>query len=1471
MKRITKTLLLSFLMLVLGLSAATSSLNESTETTVLDEVSAPQEVILPLSSLNEPGHQEGSIFTDTTLSSGGEHTCAILDDGTVSCWGEGNNGQLGNGGISDQYTPTLTSSLGTGRTAVAISSGSTFTCAILDDGSVSCWGANNFGQLGDGTTSTRYTPTPNSGFGIGRTAVALSSGSSHTCAILDDGSVSCWGKGNNGQLGANNVLDRTTPINNGGFGTGRTAVAISSGLDHTCAILDDGSVSCWGAGNNGQLGNGGISDQYTPTLTSSLGAGRTAVALSSGYTFTCAILDDGSVSCWGRGDSGQLGNGETLSETEPMPTDGFGTGRTAVAISSGSSYTCAVLDDGSVSCWGKGINGQLGNGGTSDLDIPTATSSLGTGRTAVTISSGEAHTCAILDDGSVSCWGAGGNGQLGNGGTSDETTPTPTSSLGTSTNPRTAALSERDFDGDGTLNIFQAHSNLDYRESTLSTGGNHNCIILDNGSVSCWGRNNDGQLGNGGTTPGVHSGLDLPTLTSSLGAGRTAVALSSGGEHTCAILDNGSVSCWGINNHGQLGNGGTSDKTTPTLTSSLGAGRTAVALSSGGEHTCAILDNGSVSCWGRNNDGQLGIGGTQWNTVDKTTPTLTSSLGTGRTAVAISSGSYYTCAILDNGEVSCWGDGNKGQLGYGGNFNKFLPTLTNSLGADRTAVVLSAGEFHTCVILDNGDISCWGGGDYGQLGNGAFSNRYSPTLTSSLGTGRTAVAISSGVFHTCAILDNGSVSCWGYGESGQLGYEINDPYYVATPNLTSSLGVGRTAIGLSSGAFHTCAILDNGSVSCWGGGDYGQLGNGTTSSTYTPNLTSSLGVGRTALLVDGDVDGDGMYNHFDPYPENSFQSIKCDAGQYGRYVCVDSPLGKYVLSSGSIYAIDASPGYYVDQIGQFSQTACLAGTYNPNTGSTNPTDCLDASQGHYVNSSLGTGQSTQTACLAGTYNPNFGSITSTDCIVANQGHYVNSSLGTGQSTQTACLAGTYNPNSGSIISTDCLNADAGHYVLSSGQSSQTPCSIGTFQTSTGQPSCDEADIGYYVDQIGQSTQVQCQPGFTTLTTRSTIPTQCLSDFDGDATVDIFDNDDDDDGVLDTLDQCLTSDFDLSADNDNDGCDDADEDTDDDNDGVLDVNDAFPLDSTESVDTDDDGTGDNADTDDDGDLVLDADDAFPLDSTESVDTDDDGTGDNADTDDDGDLVLDADDAFPLDSTESVDTDNDGIGNNADTDDDGDGVSDTNDAFPLDSAESVDTDDDGTGDNADTDDDGDSVLDANDAFPLDSTESVDTDNDGTGDNADTDDDGDLVLDADDAFSLDATESIDTDGDGTGDNADLDDDGDNVADIDDDLPFDATESVDTDNDGIGNNADTDDDGDGVSDSNDDFPEDSTEWDDVNGDGLGDNKDPLSSFESAQQEPVLPILGILGVIAVMAMLYRAQPPLKQEEKTLVDISQEE
>ncbi len=301
--------------------------------------------------------------------------------------------------------------------------------------------------------------------------------------------------------------------------------------------------------------------------------------------------------------------------------------------------------------------------------------------------------------------------------------------------------------------------------------------------------------------------------------------------------------------------------------------------------------------------------------------------------------------------------------------------------------------------------------------------------------------------------------------------------------------------------------------------------------------------------------------------------------------------------------------------------------------------------------------------------------------------------------------------------------------------------------------------------------------------------------------------------------------------------------DDDGDGHVNPVDALPDDSTEWLDTDGDGLGNNADPDDDGDGVNDAADAFPLDPSEWADTDGDGLGNNADPDDDGDGVNDAADAFPLDPSEWADTDGDGLGNNADPDDDGDGVNDAADAFPLDSSEWADTDGDGLGNNADPDDDGDGVNDAADAFPLDPSEWADTDGDGEGDNADIfpenpaewadtdddglgnnadpDDDGDGVDDADDVFPLDSAEWADSDGDGVGDNGDA-------------LPYDASETSDTDDDGVGNNADPDDDGDGVDDADDVFPLDSTEWADSDGDGVGDNGDafPNNPLEDADTD---------------------------------------
>ena len=377
----------------------------------------------------------------------------------------------------------------------------------------------------------------------------------------------------------------------------------------------------------------------------------------------------------------------------------------------------------------------------------------------------------------------------------------------------------------------------------------HTCAIVGTGDVRCWGLGNDGRLGYENTTTIGDTELPDSTGPLSLGAGRKALALSAGWHHTCALLDNRTVRCWGDGSFGALGYGNTdSIGDTETVGSvgpvDLGTGRTAVQIAAGANRTCAILDNGTVRCWGDGTSGQLGYGN-PFTIGDNETPGSVGpvDLGAGRKAVAITAGQNHTCVILDNGRVRCWGIGSSGQLGTG-NADSIGDTETPAsippvdLGAGRKAVAISAGSNHTCAILDNGKLRCWGYGGWGALGYGNTDWIGDNELPSSvgyvsLGAGRRAVGISGGENHTCAILDNGQVRCWGNGFAGQLGFggtaEIGDDE-LPTAIAPVPLGAGRKAVAVSAGQNHTCALLDNGRIRCWGGSSSGQLGYGNTDS-----------------------------------------------------------------------------------------------------------------------------------------------------------------------------------------------------------------------------------------------------------------------------------------------------------------------------------------------------------------------------------------------------------------------------------------------------------------------------------------------------------------------------------------------------------------------------------------------------------------------------------------------------------------
>ncbi|WP_217914233.1 DUF11 domain-containing protein [Miltoncostaea marina] len=371
------------------------------------------------------------------LDAGEEHTCAVLADRTVRCWGRGLAGRLGYGNEVNQLSaggggPV---NLGPGRTARAVAAGDYHTCAILDDATVRCWGFGANGRLGYGSTVNVTSPAfaPPVPLGPGRRAMAITAGSAHTCAILDDGTVRCWGAGSSGRMGLgtqasigdDEVPGAVPPVD---IGAGRRAVAIAAGDFHTCVIRDDGALVCWGFGQGGQLGHGGtadIGDDETPAAAGPVNLnGRRVRAVAGGTAHTCVVLDDGSARCWGFGGDGRLGYGgraDIPSAASAGPI-ALGPGRTAVGISAGEAHSCAILDTGAVRCWGFGGNGRLGYGSTDAIadeagETPASAGpvALGAGRVAHAISLGFSHTCALLDDGTLRCWGFGGSGRLGYG------------------------------------------------------------------------------------------------------------------------------------------------------------------------------------------------------------------------------------------------------------------------------------------------------------------------------------------------------------------------------------------------------------------------------------------------------------------------------------------------------------------------------------------------------------------------------------------------------------------------------------------------------------------------------------------------------------------------------------------------------------------------------------------------------------------------------------------------------------------------------------------------------------------------------------------------------------------------------------------------------------------------------------------------------------------------------------------------
>jgi len=709
---------------------------------------------------------------------GAGHTCALRQSGAVVCWGKNNRGQLGTWTQLFSSTPQEVYSI---SNAIKITAGGAHTCALLADQSVQCWGTNNQGQLGNGM-ETDYSSRPRSVIRLDQAVVDLGAGQNHTCAVLQNGQIQCWGANSYGELGdGTNTLSRTPVAVN----TIGSAADISVGYAHSCARLTTGQVHCWGQNEFGQLGDGTENNRNTPVPASGISS---VLEVSSGDRHTCvrtSTLSSGttssSVYCWGSNEYYVVGpNAVTENQTTAVRIPGLESAR---EIASGWHTTCARLESGNVHCWGNNREGTLGNGTTTSSSALSQV--LGLTNTS-SIAVGGGHACAILENKDVSCWGMNTGGQLGNDVRIYSTVPVPVTGLSdaasvhagyrftcvrrTNGNMQCVGSNEWGKLGDSCsgqpcyLAFRSTLANTNVPNSlSLDVGSYHACAILppdqqDPQSVYCWGRNSSGEQGNGtvggfvdspqrlenlsgepvaisastlyhtcalvkenaGTDVQVYCWGEIPQLMQSSlpvihsGFSLDGLEIVSGNEHTCIRTSRGTVECVGTNTYGQLGDGTVASSTTPVSPQGL----TNVAqISAGNHHTCIRKADGTAMCWGRNYSGQLGEG----TTVDAPRPVSVQVTG----LAEIAAGGYSTCGRKISGEVWCWGSSNYGQLGTGVRTTTAAPSLVHGL---TDAEALSLGNNHTCARRTSGEVMCWGKNESGELGDGRFFRRLSPQL-----------------------------------------------------------------------------------------------------------------------------------------------------------------------------------------------------------------------------------------------------------------------------------------------------------------------------------------------------------------------------------------------------------------------------------------------------------------------------------------------------------------------------------------------------------------------------------------------------------------------------------------------------------------------------------------------------------------------------------------------------------------------
>ena len=708
-----------------------------------------------------------------------------VHSGAAKCIGLNDVGQLGDGTTTNRTASVTVTGLSSG--VVSLAAGDAHACALLTSGAVKCWGSNSRGQLGDGTTTNSSTPVQATGLTSG--VVRVDAGLETSCAVTSAGRALCWG--NNQTYGAGSVTTDAnsdgefdpvlTPTEVSGLSSGVVAISVSgertsvtASVTHGCAVLQYGSLVCWGSNSSGQVGVAGAGPFSTPQQ---VATGTQMAAVSNGALHTCALSTAGGVFCWGSNTYSQTGNGNTSTLSFGTIVSVAGATSSITQISMGRYTSCALDTSGGLLCWGDNIYGGIVQTPTrSTITTVTTPYSLTSGIRAIALS--EYSTCALFASTDLRCWGANALGQTGDGYQIRTIAPT---------------------------NVHSGVANSSALTGIQDVGASRwsNCAVTSAGAVRCWGYNSTGELGDGTL---IASPQPVPHQVFTSG-----VQSVEGHYFTfCATLTTGEAKCWGGNFFGMSATGDTTASSTPrsmlTAPSTPVTGVTDIELAD--FHSC-VVSNGAAMCAGRNTFGALGDG----TITNSNYLVQVSGLSSGVSKVATGFNSF-SCAVLTDGTGRCWGSDSNGQLGNGAGGSSTTPTVVSGLSG---AIDIAGGDDFMCALKSDGTVACWGRNFYGQLGDGTTTTSQTPVTVSGV-TG--AVKLAAGPRSACAIVANGEMKCWGWNFHGTFANGTTTD----TTTAVSAIGVSGMT-DLTMGFISSCGVFANGAVKCWGSEQSGQLGN----------------------------------------------------------------------------------------------------------------------------------------------------------------------------------------------------------------------------------------------------------------------------------------------------------------------------------------------------------------------------------------------------------------------------------------------------------------------------------------------------------------------------------------------------------------------------------------------------------------------------------------------------------------------